>query len=228
VVGLEAVFNPHAAEGGADTETLAALLRRGPQSLRHRGRALRAQDYEAMAIEASPAVALARTLPTRDPGGRVRPGWVTLLILPQSDEARPWPSFGLREQVRHYIEAHAPADLAALQHIHVTGLDYLPVDVEATLVPLDASEAGAVETRALQALTDFLHPLRGGPEGRGWELGRDVFLSDVAALLERVAGVDYVKELALLLDYNAQGERVNIPDDHLVMAGRIKLKLVSS
>jgi hypothetical protein len=226
VAGVEAVFNPRQAEGGADTETLEALNRRGPLTLRRRGRALSPQDYETLARETSPAVAFARAIPARDPQGRRVPGWVSLLIIPQSDEARPWPSFGLREQIRERIEEHTSADLAAAHRIHVTGPDYIAIDVEATIIPLDRTEAGAVETRALEALETFLHPLRGGPEGRGWEMGRDVFLSDVAAVLERAEGVDFVKDLTLMLDYKPQGERVSVADDRIVTAGRIKLKLL--
>jgi len=228
VAGVEKVFNPKPAEGGADTETLEALNRRGPQTLRHRGRALLPRDYETFARETSPAVAFARAIPTRDAQGRRVPGWVTLLIIPQSEEPRPWPSFGLREQVRKRIEAHTTADLAAAHRIHVTGPDYIAIDVEATVIPRDPAEAGAVETRALEALQNFLHPLRGGPGGPaspGWEMGRDVFLSDVAAVLERVEGVDFVRELTLLLDGNPRGERVSVADDRIVVAGRIKLKL---
>jgi Baseplate J-like protein len=226
LAGIEAVFNPTAAEGGADTETLEALSRRGPQTVRHRGRALLPLDYETFARETSPAVGFARAIPTRDPRSRRMPGWVTLLIIPQSDEPRPWPSFGLREQVRKRIEAHTAADLAAAHRIFVTGPDYIAIDVEASVVPCDPTEAGAIEARALDALQRFLHPLRGGPEGRGWEMGRDVFLSDVASVLERVEGVDFVKELCLQLDGHPQGERVSIPDDRIVVAGRLKLKLL--
>ncbi len=227
VAGIEAAFNPKPAEGGADTETLEVLNLRGPQTLRHRGRAISPQDYETFAREASPAVAFARAIPARDPGGRHTPGWVTLLIIPQSVEPRPWPSFGLREQVRTFIEASATADLAAAHQIYVTGPDYLAIDVEATLIPLDPAEAGAMELSAREALETFLHPLRGGPEGRGWELGRGVFFSDVAAVLERVVGIDYVKELALLLNGALQGERVQVADDRIVIAGKIRLKLVA-
>jgi Baseplate J-like protein len=227
VAGIEAAFNPRPAEGGADTETLEALSLRGPQTLRHRGRALSAQDYETFARQTSPAVAFARAIPGRDPGGRHASGWVTLLIIPQSMEPRPWPSFGLREQVRKGIEAHAPADVAVAHQIYVTGPDYVAIDVEATLVPLDPAEAGVVEQRGREAIETFLHPLRGGPERRGWELGRDVFLSDVAAVLERVAGLDYVKELALFVNDGLQGERVRVPDDRIVIAGKIRLKLLA-
>jgi Baseplate J-like protein len=224
--GIESAFNPRPAEGGADGEMPESLATRGPQTIRHRGRALAPQDYETMAREANASVAVARAVPCRDPGGRQSPGWVTLVIIPQSAEPRPWPSFGLREEVQKFTGARAAADLAAANHIYVTGPDYLPVDVEATLVPLDPAGAGAVEERTRHALETFLHPLRGGPNGRGWVPGRDVFLSDVASVLERVEGVDYVQELALLLNGALQGERVRVAEDRIVVAGNIRLKLI--
>lgn len=223
--GVEAVFNPLIGEGGADGETLENYAIRGPKTVRHRGRATLPSDYETLAFEASPAVAVARAIPLRNPSGQAVPGWVTLLIIPQSQEPRPWPSFGLREQVRKFIEVRTPAGLAAARQIYVTGPDYLSIDVSATVAPVDPAEAGEVETRAREALGQFLHPLRGGPEGRGWELGRDVFLSDVAAVLERVPGVDYVEELALLLGGALQGERVAVAPDRTAVAGDIRLKL---
>lgn len=221
--GVEAAFNPLMGEGGADGETLENYAIRGPRTVRHRGRAIAPADYKTLAHEASPAVA--RAIPVRNPAGRPIPGWVTLLIIPYSEEPRPWPSFGLREQVRRFIEARAPADLAAARGIYMTGPDYLSLDIAATVAPVDPAEAGAVETRARKALGEFLHPLLGGPEGRGWELGRDVFLSDMAAVLERVPGVDYVEELALLLGGALQGERVSVAPDRTVVAGDIRLKL---
>lgn len=223
--GVETVFNPLTAQGGADGETLENFAIRGPQTVRHRGRALAPADYETLAHEASPAVAVARAVPARNPAGRPIPGWVTVLIIPQSQEPCPWPSFGLREQVRKYIETRAPADLAAARSIYITGPEYLAIDVAATVAPVDPAEAGAVETRAREALGEFLHPLLGGPERRGWELGRDVFLSDVAAVLERVPGIDYVEALALLLGGALQGERVAVAPDRTVVAGDIRLKL---
>ena len=226
VPGVQKVFNPHPAEGGADAEGPADLSTRGPRTLAHRGRALSPADYETMAREASAAVALAQALPARDPAGRPRPGWVTLLLLPRGADPRPWPSFGLRERVRRYVEERCPADLAAPHHLYVTGPLYLPVDVTATVAPVDPARAGEVEQQARTALATFLHPLAGGPEGRGWTPGREVCLSDVAALLERVSGVDSVRELALLLDGQLQGEHVPVPVDHLPVAGTLRIQVI--
>lgn len=225
VPGIEAVFNPDAAEGGADGETGDAALDRAPRTLRHRGRAIEAADYETLSREASPAVAFARAIPGRTPAGLTLPGWITVLVAPHSQDERPYPSFGLREQIRKYLEDRAPADIAALHRIHVTGPTYLPVNVDATVAPIDPSQAGAVEKAARSALERFLHPLLGGPSGEGWDLGRDVFLSDIAAELERTEGVDHVEELTLLRGSEPQGESLTVADDELVAAGTITLRL---
>ena len=224
--GLEAAFNPKPAEGGADAESLQGLACRGPLTLRHKGKALTPADYETMAVEASPAVARARALAAHDPGGRERPGWITLIIIPNSKEERPWPSFGLRELVRRYIAERAPADLVAGSGIYVTGPRYQQVDVSAAIVPLDYTQAGAVASEARQALQHFFHPLQGGPQRQGWLPGRAVYLSDVAALLERLSDIDYVAELALLIEGGLQGEVARIPAGHLAVAGEFRIQVM--
>ena len=201
------------------------MLERGPLSVRARGRAATAADLETLALEASPSVAIARALPARDPAGRTAPGWVTLVITPHSAEPRPYPTFGLREAVQRYVAARAPVDLP-IDRIVVTGPDYQPVDVSAAIVPLDLSEAGAVERAAHDAVATFLHPLLGGPSGRGWLPGGTVWASDVAAVIEHVAGVDYTQELALLRAGVPVGERLALPPDRVPVAGALRLRIV--
>jgi hypothetical protein len=225
--GVDSVRNPVPAEGGADAETLDAVRARGPSTLRHRGRGLSVTDLATLAREASPAVAVAAAVSARSVDGRRRPGHVTLVIIPASADPRPWPSFGLRERVRRYVEARAEATVAALGRFEVTGPAYVPVDVDATIAPWDPSEAGAVEQRARAALTKLLHPLTGGPEGAGWRPGRDVYLSDLAAVLERVEGVDHVDDLAISIAGRIGGELVEVAPGRTVVAGELRLKLTS-
>ena len=227
VGGIETVFNPVPAEGGADGETLAALLARGPATVRHRGRAVTADDYATLARQASPSVAMAQALGGRDPSGLPVPGWITLVIIPQSAEPRPYPSFGLREDVRRFIADRAPADVVAALQIEVTGPDYLPIDVTATVVPRDPTEAGAVEQAVRQAIAAFLHPLRGGPAGRGWQPGQTVWLSDLAPLVDRADGVDHVTDIDLLRGGQIQGDSVPVAGQQIPAAGDIRVRLVA-
>jgi predicted phage baseplate assembly protein len=223
-VPAKGVTNPRAAEGGADGEAPEAVRDRGPLLIRHRRRACSADDYEALAREASPGVAVARALSTTAPNGRPAPGWVRLIIVPQSHDPRPQPSFELRRRVREFIRTRGPASLGGLA---VVGPEYRPIGIEAVVVPRDVSAGGPVRERALQLLGRFLHPLTGGPDGAGWPFGRDVYLSDVAACLERVPGVDHVLTLNLLLDDTPQGAVVQVPPDRIVVAGPLEVRLAS-
>ncbi|HVT27907.1 MAG TPA: putative baseplate assembly protein [Lacipirellulaceae bacterium] len=228
LAGVQSVTNPLPAEGGADRESMQQYIARAPQTLRHRNRAITAADYEWLAREASPAIAFARAIPNRNDGGRTVTGWVTLIIIPMSSDPRPYPAYGLREEVQQYLLARMPCDVAGMLRIEVTGPDYLPVDVNATVAPIDATEAGTVEQRLRDAIATFLHPLLGGPEGRGWELGRSVYVSDLAAVVERTEGVDYALDLELLLDRIPQSEQVPVGPGKLVCAGKIEIRMVAT
>jgi uncharacterized phage protein gp47/JayE len=225
VAGVQAVFNPRAAEGGADGETLEAFRLRAPAAVRHRGRAVTVGDYEAMVREASSAVSVVKAMPNRNPAGRSLPGWLTLFIIPESQEPRPYPTRGLRDEVLRYLAERAPAGLAASGHIYVTGPAYFAVDVSATIVPVQDSQAGFVEARAREALNKFLHPLHGGTSGEGWDFGRGVYLSDVATVLESVEGLDYAELIQLLVNDEVHGAFAEVPRDQIVVAGTIRLKL---
>ena len=60
----------------------------------------------------------------------------------------------------------------------------------------------------------FLNPLTGGPEGKGWPFGRDLFLSDVYQALQGTEGVAYIRNVEL---YAAApgGEKLGQPVDNL-------------
>ncbi len=217
------VGNPRPAEGGADSEAPERVLDRGGDLIRNRRQAIAARDYEELAREASPGVAVARALPHTHPSGRYAPGWVTVLLVPHSAEPRPCPSFELRERVRRFIAARAPATAAA--RVAVVPATFFPIGVEAVLSPGHPAAAGAVIDAARSALARFLHPLTGGPAGAGWPFGRDVYLSDVSALLEGLPGVDYVEQLALTIAGSPVGDRVVVPDDRIVVAGPLGLRI---
>ena len=223
VPSVQGVMNPIPAAGGADGEKVDEVRTRGPRTVRHHKQAVTISDYEALAREASPEVAMARALPNTHPSGYPAAGWVRVIIMPES---QPQPSLELRRRVQDYLTARVPASIA--DRISVAGPEYLPVGVEARIAPLDFSLGGQVIEDATAVLTDFFDAVSGGPDGTGWPFGRAVYLSDVAAILEAVAGVDYAETINLLLDNTPQGERVDVPPDRIVTAGTIRISLVAS
>ncbi|HEY7709662.1 MAG TPA: putative baseplate assembly protein, partial [Candidatus Entotheonella sp.] len=126
-------------------------------------------------------------------------GWVTIIIVPESQDVRPTPSPQLRRRVAAYLRERAGNIITFPEHLHVTSPTYVEVRVAAELFPISPDRAPNVATAALEKLRRFLHPLTGGYQGRGWEFGRLPCLSDFYALFEGLDGVDHADCLTITL-----------------------------
>ena len=221
---VQSVSNPLAASGGAGAELLRAARDRSAQMPRHRDRAVSAQDYEWLALGASSELARARALPLAGPAGSGSRGFVGLVLVPHSPEAMPQPSAQLIDTVRNFLARRMPAGVAG--GLTLLAPTYVPVVVQAEVLPSRAEDAGRIEAALRSRLAAFLHPLTGGSQGRGWPFGAGVYLSDVAALIEGTPGVDAVRSLKLLVDLAVQGDSVTLEPGQLVAAGNPQLKLI--
>ncbi len=199
VPGIASVTNRLDAEGGAGLETAEIARQRGPQALRHRGRAVSRTDFEWLAREAG-GTRLARVvcLPNTNRDLLREPGWVTLVIVPQGTDRKLVPSMELIQQVENSFSRNSFAGLSALNRVNVTGPDYVEVTVVADAVLRDLRQAAQVKRQIVDALDRFLHPLTGGPNAEGWKLGRNVFASEIASVIHNVPGVDYLRSLQLI------------------------------
>jgi hypothetical protein len=202
---VDGVTNIEAASGGADRQSLESAKRYGPRVLRHRGRAVTADDIEDLAYAASADVARARAVTPRfkpldldvdpqhpDTIQRLeQAGTVGVIIVPQDGGPQPTPSLGLLEDVRSYLQARCGAGV----RLWVAGPDWIEVVIRATVAATSLRDADALRARVLTALEQYLHPLTGGSRGVGWEFGRTPYPSEMYALLKGVAGLDHVREL---------------------------------
>lgn len=199
VAGVDKVTNPEAAGGGADTEVLAKALERGPQVIKHRNRAMAREDFEWLARQASNDIAKVRCLPTTNQNGEFETGWVTVMIVPQSQEAQPLPSAELIRQVKRYLADRCPNVVSAANKLIVAGPAYVEVSVTAEVFTTSIDLISQVQSETIKALKRFLHPLTGGPEGEGWDFGRLVCLSDIIAMIEALPNVDHVDNVTMQL-----------------------------
>jgi hypothetical protein len=94
----------------------------------------------------------------------------------------------LTEKVRQYLE---PRRLLTTR-VHVVGPRYLEVAVHVTLFLKHDAVRRIVKEEAEKALEKFLDPFKGGTDGKGWPFGRNIYVSEIYALLNRLPGVDYV------------------------------------
>jgi hypothetical protein len=212
---LTGATNVLAAQGGAEAETRPRVLRRGPQHLRHRGRGISAQDLEWLALEASPEVARARCLPLEGPDGHAQRGWMSLMIVPRSADARPEPNGELVRVVRDFLAAR----MTAGARLRVLSARFQPVAVRGAIVPVAADSAALIEARVRSAVDRYLHPLVGGRDGDGWDFGADVHLSQLAEVIEGVDGVEHAEDLLFSSDGALAGMSLESRRDSLVCAG---------
>ena len=220
---IESVTNPIPASGGADIEPVQNVKRRGPQRLRHRDRAVSAEDCEWLARESSPDVARVACLQITGPAGHAQRGWITLVVAPNIPDPRPLPTPEFRRRVRAHLASRVPA--AASRHVRIVGPQYMPVSVRAEIIPTEPGASAQVETNVRDRLNQFLHPLTGGSDGMGWQFGQAVYLSQIARVIEETKGVDFARDVRLSAGDQSFGDFVEIDRYALVAAGDHELKL---
>jgi predicted phage baseplate assembly protein len=96
---------------------------------------------------------------------------------------------------------------------------YTPVTIQARIKARPEADPEQVQMLVAERLYRFVNPVVGGHAGEGWPFGRDLFISEVFAVLQGVAGVEYV-EAARMLVTGEEGPvgRVVLEADGLLMS----------
>jgi hypothetical protein len=97
---------------------------------------------------------------------------------------------------------------------HVDVIDQRPlrVKVSASLYLRPDGVASDVRAAARLALDRFLDPLRGW-QGNGWPFGRPIFVTDLSAALDGLAGVDFADKVAVAIVNDLDPSRQPSPTD---------------
>ncbi len=188
------VAQPCDATGGAAAETLASAKARAVDLLTRPERAVTLADFEALALSV-PGTTVARAAAIADyhplHPGIAALGSVTVVVVPSCPDARPEPSDDLCAEVARYLCRRRPLTT----EIHVVGPCYKQITVLARLHASAAVDVARLRQQSVEALETFFHPLRGGPRGTGWPIGRPLYRTEVMAVLSAVPGVTYVDDV---------------------------------
>lgn len=223
------VKNSGPASGGADEEALDDTLRRAPELLRGSGRAITAEDYERLVLDAFVgSVKKARCLAplsaeqTNTYGGLTRNvGHVNLIIVADgaADNRQPRPSDELIWQIQEYL-AHRRA---LTVHLDVVGSRYLPITIGVVIrvwpqvVPRDDEAAQAwklaLEQTTRARIVAFLHPLAGGRQQQGWEIGQDFLIADLLEHIRPESSIGYIETLTAAAGQTSYQRRPGLVGD---------------
>jgi len=229
-VYIDSCFNKEAAKGGGDEETVEQAIERGPtEQLKTRNRAVTNEDFETLTLESSTGIARAKTLPLFDPAKPTEeiPGVVSVIAMPKGGGTL---SMALRNAIREYLDTRR---LVTAQ-LYVIDPEYIPVDIKATVVKTEEANASALEDKVKKVIAEFLNPEYGGEaqkavdyiegvsleRGSGWDFGRDVYLSELYELMERIHGVDHVETIT------TPASNLTIEKNQLPLCGTVSITVV--
>lgn len=167
--------------------------------LRRRERAVSCEDFEQLAIEADSRVGRAHCLPRRNLLINLeveKAGHVSLIIVPMQDY-----ELEIDNVIQVVSDGLEPRRLLTT-FLHVVKPYYLSVRIQVTIVPLPderlPDEGGAdITQRVITAIETYFDPFDGGADENGWPFGRNVFVSEIYELLDKLPGVDYLQSVTL-------------------------------
>lgn len=213
---VDAVYNPAASEGGARTESLEELIERAPATFKHRDRAVSEEDVIYLTKGASQKVAKVKVLSGSDKEGNRVPGLMTVIIVPDFPEPKPAPNAEILKVVEDHLKEKTPN----IGKLKVAGPVYYEVNVRAELVTTDLEALSEIENQVKRKVEEFLHPLKGGKEGEGWDFGQIPSTSDLYSMLSDISGVSYIKDLDI-----PPGLRT-LPESTLPCSGKHEINLL--
>ncbi|MFT3870696.1 MAG: putative baseplate assembly protein [Nibricoccus sp.] len=209
-------FQPLAATGGQNAESLAEAEKRIPALFRNRDRAVTADDYEKLAAT-TPGVRVGRVevLPKFKPQERRPdvPGVVSVMALPyRAGFDAPYPRVDrpFIETVFKYLSDRKPLGT----ELYVIGCEYVQLAISVGIDnPGGREETNTAVKEALKRYLFCLAP--GGPQGGGWPLGRAIKRRELEIVVSRVEGIEGVSGPNLFLQVGGVWQRLTATNDNV-------------
>ncbi|HBE60667.1 MAG TPA: baseplate protein J, partial [Cyanobacteria bacterium UBA11366] len=135
------------------------------------------------------------------------PGHISLVIVPDNQQVKSEKITELNQNLKTWL---TPRTLLTTR-LHIVPPNYVEFKIAADLYLEDGADRYTVETNAINAINTFYHPLNSSPDwdGKGWPFGRNIYVSEIYALLDKISGIDYVKNVKIYLPNQTNEDKSN-------------------
>lgn len=188
------------------------------------------------------------SLPLEADRQKPAPGHVSVVILPaplhSSTQAPSAPPEVVPSPATQILERYLDERRLLTTRLHVVEPTEIPISAEILVAHYSDVRPDNLRPAIIQAINAFLSPRPGDnpSEAQGWPFGRDVYVSELYELLEKLPGIDYVPDILLTSQcpaadvqcvaaeaiWNQEGDQVGLKlyDHHLPSAQILPQQLV--
>ncbi len=189
-----------------DGEELESGIRRGVEQLSECTKAVTAEDFEKLAYEAVmekhgikewfPEISV-RTIcySNRDlensKTDNEKLGHISIILI--TDVIDQMKFMKEHSDIRNYVKQYLLDRKLLTNRVHVVDPDYQEIRINMQIAANDLKISDTVK----KVIEEYLNPIRGGADKKGWPLGRNFYSSDLYYLVEGIPGVEHVIRLEL-------------------------------
>lgn len=191
------IKNKESTTGGCDQETIEEAIKRKSAALKHGYRAVTTRDFELMAQEATRNIWKTKCFANCNQYGKKQYGNITLVIL-QKDFQKGRIYFDkIREQIYQYLQPRMAENIAMLNHFYIIEPTFLEINISVSMVVKEFHQVFEIRKNVLQRLEEFLDPIKGNFNQKGWEIGMLPNKTQVLNVLKDIKSIYYIKTLKM-------------------------------
>ena len=226
---VQNIYNPEAAFGGSNMETMDNVLQRGAGLLSSRRRFVTTQDYEREIVHFSDAIDKTAVIYGLDKDGNYKERMLYIVLLMKDFKKGKGSFYRMQEELKEHLLKHCELSISPKElNIELPVFVELNVDVWASVVKME--DSFEIQTLAREALESYLDPVS-DENGKGWGIGEIPRKSQIIMklnALKRGTGVEriFTDKRNVLRTHNllkriALTERVALDRDYRICDNRL-------
>lgn len=212
--------------GGKEAENLGEAQKRARRDVKESTRILADKDIESL-VHKIPGVYIQRVKVLAGYHPEIStitmPNTTTIVVVPMrlanNQMQMPIPSNGMLKTIHHQLISKR----LITSDLHVIGAQFIDVSIETEIRAKPRINLTHFKTMVLDLIRRYLDPMSGGPEKKGWPIGRFLYASDLYGELTLLEGLDSIAKLSLGSNGNRSIELIKIPRVGLI--GKVGIRL---
>lgn len=200
------VENPMPMAGGSDRESTEHAIKRLSSAIRHQNRAVTSYDYECLAMQACEGIAKVTCFAGRTESGESKNGTMTLVLCPEDYRHARNQFSEMKERIRRYMLGKISLPLLSGERFFLRMPVFAEVSVRMRVITDDYREAFRIRKEILEVLEQFLDPLSGNFDRKGYEIGTLPNHMQIRNAVNLVEGILAIRELFVTI--SSDGEEI--------------------